>query len=81
MIEQLMNPELQYGEPEYSKIGTQICEVQDLLAERLDADTQRLLEQLSDLYIRQGNVMLKDVFAEGFCTAVEFMLDFLRHKH
>lgn len=80
MIKQLMNPELRYGEPEYSRIEAQINEVQQSLSEQLDADTQRLLEQLSDLYIRQGNSMLEDVFTEGFCTAMALMLDFWQHQ-
>lgn len=80
MIKQLMNPERPYGEPEYSKLSKKITKMQKALAEQLDQEHQVLLEQLSDTYIRQGNNMLEDAFADGFCTAIELMLDFVQHR-
>ena len=80
MIKRLMNPERPYGEPEYSKMSEQIIKLQKALAEQLNQEHQVLLEQLSDTYIRQGNTMLADAFADGFCTAIELMLDFVQHR-
>ena len=80
MIKRLMSPERPYGEPEYSKLSEQITKLQKALAKQLDYEHQVVLEQLSDTYIRQGNTMLADVFTDGFCTAIELMLDFFQHR-
>ena len=80
MLERLMNPERPYGEPEYSSISKQISEIRQSLENQINPDAHVLLEQLSNAYIRQGNTMLADVFADGFCAAVELMLDLLRHR-
>lgn len=80
MIERLMNQELRYGEPEFSKAEDKILKLQQELSTLLSEDGQRLLSQLTDEYIHQGNIMMNDVFIAGFCAAVEVMLDFLHHK-
>lgn len=74
MLERLMNPERPHGEPEYSNISKQISEIRKFLENQLNPDAHTLLEQLSNAYIRQGNIMLADAFTDGFCTAVELML-------
>ena len=80
MLERLMNLERAYGEPFYSQLGEQINDLRQILNDQLNPEHQRLLEQLSDTYIRQQTVMLPDVFAEGFWTAVELMLEYYQRK-
>lgn len=80
MIERFMNPERSYGEPKYSQLSRQITELRKKLDKQLDHEGQELLEQLSDTYIRQGNAMLPDAFADGFWTAVELMLEFHQRR-
>ena len=80
MIEKLMNPELPYGEPEYSEIGKEINSLMERLAEKLDADDRPLLEQLADLHVHQANAVAEDTYVAGFCAAVDLMLDYLRHR-
>ncbi len=78
MIEQLYNEERQCKEPAYIEATAQIPEIRRRLTERLDADGQILLEQLEALYIRQNNAILKDVYADGFSTAVKLILEALK---
>ena len=80
MIERLMDQELRYGEPECSKLERQITETRQEIISLLGEKGGALLERLCDLYIRQGNAMLEDAFCNGFCTAAELMLDFLRRQ-
>lgn len=76
MIEQLINPERPYGEPEYSKLGEQINRLKQQLCAQLDQPGMEWLEQLSDAYARQENTVLRDAFADGFWTATELCLEF-----
>ena len=80
MIEKLMNPELPYGEPEYSEIGREIDSLMERLAAKLNADDRPLLEQLADLHAHRANVVAEATYAAGFCTSVDLMLDYLRHR-
>ena len=80
MLEKLMNLEKSYGEPRYSQLAAQINDLRQKLNAQLDPEGQRLLEHLSDAYIRQGTAMLPDAFTEGFWTAVELMLDYHKRK-
>lgn len=80
MLEQLMNPERLYGEPQYGKLSKEISCLRQKLMGLLNSDGQAWLEQLSDQYIRQGNAMLPDAFEDGFWTAVELMLEFQSWK-
>ena len=41
MIEKLMNPELPYGEPEYSEIGKEINSLMERLSAKLEGDIAR----------------------------------------
>lgn len=79
MIEKLINPELRYGEPEYSQLGEEINEMKRRLSCQLDQGGKDLLEELMDTYIRQGNTGLRDAFTDGFCTAMKLMLEALSH--
>lgn len=80
MIEQLMDPERSYGEPEYSKMSRQINNLKQKMMEQLDQEGRELLEELSDSYIHQGNVMIRDAFVDGFCTAIGLVLESQQRK-
>lgn len=80
MIERLMNQERPYGEPEYSRLSNHIAQLKQKLITQLDQDGRNKLEQLTDIYIRQETAILHDVFADGFCSAVELMLEFQQRK-
>ena len=45
---------------------------------KLDDAGKAQLGQLEALYIRQNNAILKDVYAEGFSTAVKLMMEALK---
>lgn len=77
MIERLFDEERPYGGPQRGKAAIQINEVRQLLMGRLDSEGQALLEQLSDLYIRQSGLEMKDAFAEGFSVAVKLLVEAL----
>lgn len=80
MIERLMNPEHPYGEPDYSRFSKHITDLRKQLQGQLDRKSQNLLEQLCNTYIRQGNAMLPDAFADGFWSAVELMLEYKKRN-
>ena len=80
MIEKLMKPELPYGEPEYSEIGKEINRVMERLTAKLDPDDRLLLEQLADLHDHRANVVAEDTYVAGFCTAIDLVMDYLRHR-
>ena len=77
MIEQLFNEERQYGELIFSQTTAQIVKVREAVRTKLDDAGKAQLGQLEDLYIRQNNSILKDVYAEGFSTAVKLLLEAL----
>lgn len=78
MIEQLFNEERQYGEPTFSQTMAQIVTIREALRNQLDDAGKARLGQLEALYIRQNNAILKDVYADGFSTAVKLLLEALR---
>ena len=80
MIEKMMNPELPYGEPEYSEIGREINDLMERLAAKMEAGDRPLLEQLADLHAHRANVVAEDTYVAGFCAAVDLVLDYLRHR-
>ncbi len=80
MIERLMNLERPYGEPEYSNLSEQITQLKQELNIQLDQEGKKGLERLSDTYIRQETVILRDAFADGFWSAIELMLEFHQRK-
>lgn len=80
MIERLMNLERPYGEPEYSKLSAQISQLKQQLCEQLNQEGKDWLEQLSDTFMRQEPLILRDAFADGFWTAVELMVEFQQRK-
>ena len=80
MIEKLMNPELPYGEPEYSEIGKEINSLMERLATKLETADRLLLEQLADLHAHRANVVAEDTYVAGFCAALDLVVDYLRRK-
>lgn len=80
VIEKLMDEEFRYGEPEYSEAEGEISEICQKLNERLDEEGRGLLGALSDAYIHQNNLIVKDVFRSGFCAAVGLMMDYMKQK-
>lgn len=80
MIERLINLERPYGEPEYSKLSERRTQLKQRLSSQLTQEGQNLLEQLTDIFMRQETATLHDAFADGFCTAVELILEFERRK-
>ena len=78
MIEQLFNEERQYGELIFSQTTAQIVKVREAVRTKLDDAGKAQLGQLEDLYIRQNNAILKDVYAEGFSIAVKLMMEALK---
>ena len=80
MIERLMNLERPYGEPEYSKLSVQIRHLKQQLCEQLDQEGKGWLEQLADTYLEQSAVLSESSFTDGFCAAVDLMLDYLEHR-
>ncbi len=79
MIEKLLDEEYPYGEPEYSCTEKQITELKAAIELQLDQKGKTLLEQISDAYLHQNAVIIKDAFVGGFCTAFEIMLDVFSH--
>lgn len=80
MIERLMNLERPYGEPEYSKLSAQISQLKQQLCEQLNQEGKTWLEQLADTYLEQSAVLSESSFTDGFCVAVDLVLDYLEHR-
>lgn len=81
MIERLMNLERPYGEPEYSKLSEDISKLKETLCSKLDQDGREWLEKMTDTCVRRETAVLSDAFVDGFCAAVELMLEFERWNH
>lgn len=81
MISKLMNQESPCGEPEYSKISTQMEELQQKLRELLPPESQNLLERLTSASVRRENVLAEDEFVEGFCTAAAMALELYKRTN
>lgn len=79
MIEKLLDEEYPYGEPEYSRIAKQITGLKTSLEMQLTPEGKDLLEQISDAYLHQNTIVIKDAFMDGFCTAFEIILDVFSH--
>lgn len=77
MIERLMNPERPLKAPRYDEQSEQIIQLKRELANKLDRDGKSKLEQLAEIYLNQSGVLMQIAFSDGFCTAVDLMLDYL----
>lgn len=78
MIERLMDMERPYGEPEYGRLSQRITQLRRTLERQLDQEGLADLERLSDGYVRQGGILLRSGFTEGFCCAAAFMLEYYK---
>lgn len=79
MIERLFESERRYGEPEYSQAMARIIAAKDHLLQQLDKEGRAYVEQLTDAYVWQEGVMVRDAFWEGFCIAAGLAADVLRY--
>lgn len=76
MIERFFNEE----RPRHDLGRSEAAQRKEQLWHRLDSSGQALLEKLLDAYIRQTNAEVQDAFTDGFCAAVELILDCAVHK-
>lgn len=81
MIERLINSESSYGGPEYRKPSEKIIQLKQQLCGQLSPPQgKEQLEQLTDAYLEQSAVLLEVSFTDGFCTAVDLVLDYLEYR-
>lgn len=80
MIERLFNVESSCDGPEYRKPSEKIIQLKQQLCGQLSPQGKELLEQLTDTYLEQSAVLLEVTFTDGFCTAVDLVLDYLEHR-
>jgi len=78
MIEQLFNEKWQCVESTSSQTAVQIAKQREAIRTQLDDAGKARLGQLEALYTRQNDTILKDVFADGFSTAVKLLLEALK---
>ena len=81
MIDRLFEDARRYGEPEYSEVSEKVTELEDILKACLEDDSRKLLFQLTDACARRENIYGKAAFRQGFCAAVELILDVLTEKN
>ncbi len=80
MIERLMDLKEPGMEPEYRKLTEQIIKLKQRLTKQLDAEGVRQLENLTEAYLAQSEILLKREFYEGFCTAIDLILDYFEFR-
>lgn len=80
VIERLFEEERLCGNPAYNQYAQQIAKEQQILTGLLNDEGQTHLERLTEVYLRQNSTILKDAFAQGFCVAVELLLESLRRR-
>ena len=80
MIERLMNLEHPYGEPQYRNLSEQIISLKQQLFSQLNRQGKDQLDQLTDNYLAQLAALREAAFIDGFCSAVDLMVDYLEHK-
>ena len=79
MIERLFEEERPCDSPAYRRYAQQIAEARQILDGQLDEEGRACLDQLTGAYLRQSGVEARDAFVQGFCAAVELLLESLRH--
>lgn len=77
MIEHFFDETRNYGKPERTEYAQEISDLQRALADQLDREGKLCLDQLESAYLRQSSAELKDVFVEGFCTAMELVWEIM----
>jgi len=80
MIERLMNLEHPYGEPQYRNLSEQIISLKQQLFSQLNRQGKNQLDQLTGNYLAQLAALREAAFIDGFCSAVDLMIDYLEHK-
>ena len=80
MIERLMNLEYLYGEPQDRNLSEQIILLKQQLGRQLNQQGKDQLDQLTDNYLAQLAALREAAFIDGFCSAVDLMVDYLEHK-
>ena len=79
MIERLFEEERPCDNPAYRQYAQQIVEARQILDGQLDEEGRACLDQLTEMYLRQSNIEIREAFVQGFCAAVELLLESLRH--
>ena len=80
MIERLFNVESSCDGPEYCKPSEKIIQLKQQLCGQLSPQGKEHLEQLTDTYLEQSAALLESSFTDGFCVAVDLVLDYLEHR-
>jgi len=80
MIERLMNLERPYGEPKCRNLSKQIISLKQQLYGQLNQQGKDHLEQLTDAYFAQFDTLREAAFIDGFCSAVDLMVEYLEHR-
>ena len=80
VIERLMNLELADETPAYCNLSEQIILLKQQLYGQLNQQGKEQLEQLTDNYLTQLAVLREAAFIDGFCSAVDLMTDYLKHR-
>ena len=79
MIERLFKEERPCDSPAYRRYAQQIAEARQILDGQLDESGRACLDQLTEAYLRQSAIETKEVFVQGFCAAVDLLLESLLH--
>ena len=80
MIEILFNAESSCDGPEYRNLSEKIILLKQQLCSQLSPLGKEQIEQLTDAYLEQSAALLKVSFTDGFCTAVDLVMDYLEHR-
>ena len=80
IIERLINSERSYDGPEHHKPSAKVIQLKQQLRSQLSPQGKEQLEQLTDTYLEQSAALLEVSFTDGFCTAVDLVLDYLEHR-
>lgn len=80
MIERFMDLEHIRDSLEYSQTTKRIVELRHQLGHQLNQEDRELLDHLAGVYLEQSQILIKEAFVSGFCTAAEMALEILRHK-
>ena len=80
MIERLINSGNSCDGPEYRKPSEKIIQLKQQLCGQLSPHGKEQLEQLTDTYLEQSAALLEVSFTNGFCAAVDLVLDYLEHR-
>jgi len=80
VIEWLMDLEHPCKDPRYHEWAEQIVQLKQNLDKQLNQEGISQLAQMMDAYARQEDAVLREAFTDGFCAAVELMLELYRNR-